>query len=135
MSNTPHSDGSPPFALAELLDRCMGSVDVAVLVLDKFEVQLREDIGAIAGLLAAKDSGQLACTAHALKGAAGAVAAKALHGLAAQVESSAKHDQLDAIDREFASLRSEVDRCLSHIPAARRALVSGSAAPSVEAAP
>ncbi len=134
MISTPRSDCPPPFALPELLERCMGSTDVAALVLDKFEIQLREDVGAIASLITAHDAVQIARKAHALKGAAGSVAAQTLRVLAAQVESSAKQDRLDAIAGDFAALRSEIERCLTHLPGARHALLSG-IAPSREVSP
>lgn len=113
---------APPFAMPELLDRCMGNAAIAVLILDKFEKQLHSDIVQIQQQVSAGDSAELARTAHALKGAAGAVAAAALHDLAAELETSARQNRLDAIAPGLAFLRAEVDRCLSHIPIAREAL-------------
>ncbi len=138
MSQRPHPDNPigdastppPPFALAELSERCMGNAAVATLVLDKFEKQLTADIREIQERLAAQDTGQIARTAHALKGAAGAVAAQALRELAAKVEILARQDQLDSIAQEMSSLRSEVERCLDHLPTARRALASAASGES-----
>lgn len=120
VSNDPKS----PFAVSELLDRCMGSATVAAMVLDKFENQLENDIAQMQKQHSEGDPAQLARTAHALKGAAGAVAASALHDLAAQLESMARENRIDTISKGIASIRDEVDRCLEHLPAARRALAS-----------
>lgn len=133
MSQRPHPDNPignastppPPFALAELSERCMGNAAIATLVLDKFEKQLTVDIREIEERLAARDAGQIARTAHALKGAAGAVAAPALRELAAKVEILARQDQLDSIAQELSALRTEVERCLGYLPVARGALKHG----------
>ena len=114
-----------PFALAELSERCMDNAAVAALLLDKFETQLNADIREIEQRLVTGDTGQIARTAHALKGAAGAVAAAALEGLAAEIEIMARSDQLDSIARELSALRVEVERCLAYLPVARGLLKSG----------
>lgn len=131
MSDAPHSNNTqdaasaPPFVLAELSERCMGNAAVAALLLGKFEDQLAADIPTIEERLAARDAAQIASTAHALKGAAGAVAAVALRDLAATVETLARQDQLDAIAHELSALRAEAERCLGYLPAARGALSEG----------
>lgn len=120
-------DGTPgphPLDIHELSDRCMGSASVAMLILDKFEKQLRSDLPEIERLLAARDAPTIAHAAHALKGAAGAVAATALRDLAAHIETLAKGDELDSIIDVVATLRAEVDRCIAYLPAARGALQS-----------
>jgi len=108
-----------PLSLTELSERCMGSAAVATLVLDKFEEQLTADVETIQECLAAGDVEQIARVAHALKGAAGAVAASTLRDLAAEIERLARKEEIESITRELASLRSEVDRCLAYLPAAR----------------
>ena len=108
-----------PLSLSELSDRCMGSAAVATLVLDKFDEQLTADVETIQECLAAGDAQQIARVAHALKGAAGAVAASVLRDLAAEIESLARKEEIESITRELALLRSEVDRCLAYLPAAR----------------
>ena len=115
----------PPFALAELSERCMGNAAVATLLLDKFESQLRGDIREIEQRLAARDAPQIASTAHALKGAAGAVAAPALRDLAAEIEALARQGKLESIAQDLSALRTEVERCLGYLPAARTTLGSG----------
>jgi len=114
---------SPPFAVNELLERCMGNAAVATLLLDKFEQQLAADVEAIQESLAAGDTGQLAQTAHALKGAAGALAAATLRDLAARIETLSRTNQRESIAHELTSLRSEVARCLAQLPAARAQII------------
>ena len=114
----------PPFALAELSERCLGNAAVATLLLDKFEKQMHADIRELEQRLAVGEAGQIARTAHALKGAAGAVAAPVLRDLAAQVETLARQEHLESIAREMSSLRAEVERCLAYLPVARGVLAS-----------
>ncbi len=120
----------PPFVLTELLERCMGNAAIATLLLDKFEQQLSADVRAIQERLAVRDAEQIGRTAHALKGAAGALAAATLRDLAAEIETLSRANQLDSIAQEFTSLRSEVERCVAYLPAARAALASNTAGTS-----
>ena len=113
-----------PFAVDELSERCMGNAAVATLLLDKFEKQLQGDLREIEQRLAARDAGQIARTAHALKGAAGAVAAPLLRDLAAEVETLARQENLESIARELSTLRAEVERCLGYLPVARGVLAT-----------
>ena len=116
--------GLLPLSVDELFQRCMGNVAVATLLLEKFEKQVKEDLREIEHRLAAMDAGQVARTAHTLKGAAGAVAAASLRERAAKVEVLARENRLDAIAGELSALRTEVERCLSCLPVARGALAS-----------
>ncbi|GEM_PF-3180748 len=128
-----HEGGTPPpFALTEFLERCMGNVEIATLLLGKFEKQLTTDVVAIQECLAARDTEQIARTAHALKGAAGAVAAATLLDLASEIESLSRSGQLDAIAGELSSLTSEVARCLDYLPAARAGLAAKAAGESTD---
>lgn len=113
---------TPPLATSELIDRCMGNAAIARLMLEKFEKQLLEDLGKIEQLLADKDQAQTARVAHALKGAAGAVAAGALHEATAAFEALVKQGQLDLAAQAFPRVRSEGQRCAAYLPQARAAL-------------
>jgi HPt (histidine-containing phosphotransfer) domain-containing protein len=117
------SDGSnSPLSLPQLLDRCMGNAAIAKMILNKFEEQLLGDIPKMQQQHLAGDASELAKTAHALKGAAGAVAASTLHDLSAEIEMMARESRLDAMATALATLRAEVDRCLEHLPAVRNSL-------------
>jgi HPt (histidine-containing phosphotransfer) domain-containing protein len=108
--------------MAELCERCMGNIDVATLLLDKFEQQMHGDIQEIEQGLASHDAGQIARTAHALKGAAGALSAKAVQEVAVRIEHAARAGALDRVSTSIADLQSEVDRFLAYLPAARASL-------------
>jgi HPt (histidine-containing phosphotransfer) domain-containing protein len=133
MSSQPHNPtpqgSSPPLATAELLERCMGNPGVALLVLEKFEKQLHNDLPEIERLTAAGDAAQVARTCHSLKGAAGAVASDSIQRIAAELETLAKQSRLDSIAQQVASLRTEVERVLAYLPAARGTLKSAEARP------
>lgn len=132
---SPSSDpdiASPPLALAEFLDRCMGNTAVATIVLDKFETQLRSDIRDIEDGVGTHHAERIVRTAHALKGSAGAAAAADLQRLASSVEAHARRNGADAILQELSALRAEVERCLGYVPAAREALRSGHACTSAQ---
>src|SRR5437870_639161 len=123
--NEPAPTRPPPLSLHELTDRCMGDAALASLVLEKFEAQLNADLREIQQRLADGDAAQIARTAHALKGAAGAAAAPVLRDIAARVEMLAREVGLTGIAEELSSLRAEVDRCLEYLPRARATLKSG----------
>ena len=116
-----------PIAIDKLLEQCVGSVKVAELVLKKLEEQLARDLKAIEASVSAGDAPSIARTAHALKGAAGAVAATALHAAAASVEALAKSGTLDAAAADLARLSEEAARCAQYIPTARQSIAQGSA--------
>jgi HPt (histidine-containing phosphotransfer) domain-containing protein len=109
----------PPLALGDFLERCMGNSTIAALVLDKFEKQLHADMPALETHLARRDVDQIARAAHALKGSAGAAAAAELQGVAERVEGFARQRQIESIRQSLSELRTEVERCLAYLPAAR----------------
>jgi len=130
------ADGAcPPLYVDELTRRCMGSTSLAVLLLDKFERQLLDDLEELQRRFEARDTVQISRTAHSLKGAAGTVAAPAVRELAAGIEALARQGALEPIATELLALREEVDRCIAYLPAARTALSSPPAASPEEAPP
>lgn len=128
MTHTPCPDnrrgaGLPlPLAVDELAARCMGSVAVATLLLGKLENELPHDLREIEQHLAAGDAARVAGVVHSLKGAAGAVGAPLLQRLAAEIETLARQEQLGNVAQELTALRTEVERVLDYLPAARAAL-------------
>ncbi|MCW5769479.1 MAG: Hpt domain-containing protein [Phycisphaeraceae bacterium] len=107
----------------------MGSAAVAALLLAKFEHQAKSDLSSIAQELAAHNVAQIARLAHALKGAAGAVAVAGVRDAAAAIESHARQSDLEGVSHEIAALQQEIDRCLQHIPAAKAAIAAVCANP------
>ncbi|MBX3374698.1 MAG: Hpt domain-containing protein [Phycisphaeraceae bacterium] len=122
INGSDHIGGVTPLKVEELRERCMGNASVALLLLEKFESQLRRDSEVIATCLSSNDGAELARIAHSIAGAAGTMAAGALYGRAAEVDRLAREASLDAIAADVAALRSEVERCLGFLPAVRRDL-------------
>jgi HPt (histidine-containing phosphotransfer) domain-containing protein len=113
---------TPTFSARALLERCLGNPAVAAMVLQSFERQLAHDLGEITAAVRAADGPRTARCAHALKGAAGAVAADALAAVAADIETRARATSPDFDALPLSELRDAIDRCLRHLPDARRAL-------------
>ncbi len=125
MNNTDKYDvTAAPLDTQELLQRCMKSVAIAGSLLEKFETQLRADLVTIGRQLAAGDTGEIARTAHGLKGAAGALAAAGVRECAARIELLAREPNLAPLAEEFDRLRAETERCLAYIPKARAVLAA-----------
>lgn len=117
-----HTGGETALKVEELRERCMGNSSVALLLLEKFESQLRRDSEVIATCLSANDGPELARVAHSIAGAAGTMAAGALYHRAAEVDRLARDASLDAIAADVAALRAEVERCIGFLPEVRREL-------------
>ncbi|MBX3390607.1 MAG: Hpt domain-containing protein [Phycisphaeraceae bacterium] len=100
----------------------MGNTTIAILVLDKFESQLRKDLIEVGQRPLVHDASQLANKAHSLKGSAAAVAAIGLQRMAANLESLARHNEIASIAAELAGLQTEIGRCLGYIPTAKAEL-------------
>ena len=115
------SSEARPLILEEFSERCMGDPAIAMVLLEKFEAQLHRDLEEMEQGLASGDGDRIACTAHALKGAAAAVAATAIRRVAAEVETLARDNRLDQLATALPALRSEIDRCVAYIPSARSA--------------
>ena len=116
------SSEATPLILEEFSERCMGNPAIATVLLEKFEAQLHLDLEEMGQGLASGDGDRIACAAHALKGAAAAVAATAVRRAAAEVETLARDNRLDQLTTALPTLRSEIDRCVAYIPSARSAL-------------
>ena len=108
-----------PFAIDELLDRCMGNVSTALTILDEFEKEAASDLPELALHLASGDSVRAAKVAHALKGAAGVLSADAVRRSAAELERLCRAGNLAEVEALRSKLRDEVRQCIEFIPAAR----------------
>ncbi|CAG0989096.1 two-component system, NarL family, sensor histidine kinase EvgS [Phycisphaerales bacterium] len=111
-----------PFDPAAIAQWSVGNPSVALLLLEKFQKQLEDDALGMAQVLRERDAARMAQIAHALKGAAGVAQARDLSGLAAIVEELGRAGEFDVARERLDALRREIDRCLSFIPEARRAL-------------
>ncbi|HEX2837017.1 MAG TPA: Hpt domain-containing protein [Phycisphaerales bacterium] len=121
-TNQHENTAQPPLVVPELVDRCMGSASIALLVISKLEEQLRNDGPEMARHARAGDCAGLARLAHAMKGAAGASGAHEVHRRAAELEATARACQLEQAITVLNALGEDVARCLAYLPSARATL-------------
>jgi PAS domain S-box-containing protein len=121
-----------PFAIDELLDRCMGSTSTALTIIDEFEKQVAHDLPELASNLAGGDGARAAKVAHALKGAAGVLSATAVHHSAAELERLCRAGNLANVDALLSQLREQVRECIEFIPGARTTISAVPQTPQVQ---
>jgi HPt (histidine-containing phosphotransfer) domain-containing protein len=127
-SGTSASGGAPVDADG-LLRRCMDDASLAAMILDRFERQLPKDLEELWRAVGAGDARQVAQTAHALKGAAGAVSATDLAGCAAKLELMGRGGDLALAEQCLAALDGEIQRCMSFLPQIRGTIAGRSGPP------
>jgi HPt (histidine-containing phosphotransfer) domain-containing protein len=99
-----------PFDSQELLDRCMGNIDLAERVLAKLQSRFEKETLELEQALQTKDCNLIAGIAHRLKGAAANVAAHDLRQCAANIEDLARKEQFDQMPEQLDLLRDEWSR-------------------------
>ncbi|MCC6123989.1 MAG: Hpt domain-containing protein [Pirellulales bacterium] len=102
--------GSSPIDLQELLNRCMGNLDLAQRVLSKLQSQFEADLVELERALAEKNGKLAASVAHRLNGAASNIAAHDLQRCAAQIENSARENLLQEMPAQISQLRNQWSR-------------------------
>jgi HPt (histidine-containing phosphotransfer) domain-containing protein len=113
---------SPALDVQELINRCMGNIELAERVLAKLQSRYEEDVLELERALSNKNGKLLASVAHRLKGAASNVAAHDLRESAARIEDSARKELFDAIPAQLDVLRTQWTRL-------NEATLSGTTAP------
>ncbi len=108
-----------------LLERCMGNVEFARVLLDEFAASSQQKALEIARLAAHHRWADLTELAHSLKGAAAIVGAEAVRLRALSVEQAGKAGRLSSLTHLVEELYEEVQRCLKDIPTLRSELDSG----------
>jgi len=98
---------SAPIDVRELLDRCMGNIDLAERVLAKLQSQFQQDIAELELALSEKNGKLIAGIAHRLKGSSSNVAAHDLQKCAAEIEDLARKEILDDMPSHFAKLQTQ----------------------------
>ena len=121
----PATDVPRSIDAASLLDRCVGSIELALKVLSQFESKLADDVRAIESSIAAADSATLVRAAHTLKGTAANLSARSLSSVAAEIEQMARAQDLAAAARATDRLWLQARECLAELPAVRACLSSG----------
>lgn len=125
--NADRGDECSAIDLASLLERCMGSTPVALLVLEKFGSQLCGDIEALRLAYDLAQADEIARIAHRLKGAAGTVCAADLAAASAALEHAARQERGPVNRSLLGAVESQAVRCELAIPAAVEALRAGAA--------
>lgn len=94
-----------PIDLQDLLQRCLGRVDLVERILLKFQGALQCDLKALETALDAEDADAVAHIAHRLKGASLSVAAHGLKEHAQRIEASASRQRLEEMQVYVAQLK------------------------------
>lgn len=79
-----------PLDLQQLLQRCLGRIDLAQRLLRSFETRFIEDLSTIEECLNQEDPPRLSRLVHQLKGAAANVSAPALHASLTRMEEAVR---------------------------------------------
>lgn len=118
-------ESMPPINSAEIMERCMGSVEFLNSLLSEFEQSGCHSVGKIASFVEQKDARQAADAAHALKGVAAILAAEPLRLIAGQIEDCGRTGTIDGVQQMIVELRQEMDRCHQFIPVVKQAALAG----------
>jgi HPt (histidine-containing phosphotransfer) domain-containing protein len=87
----------PALDVPDLLDRCLGNLELLERLLTSFESRFWGDVEAIRSGVAARDQKVVARLAHRLKGAAASVSAVRLARAAERIEELARQDDLEDV--------------------------------------
>ncbi len=103
------------FDRQELVARCMGNLEFACRILDKFRVRFLEDFWKLKEAWQVGDADSIASIAHRLKGASANLAAHGLRDRAATIEDLARRKDLagiafhlEQLEREWSSFDESV---------------------------
>lgn len=99
--------GEAALDVQELLNRCMGNLDFAERILEKFQSRFDADFAELEQAMDAQDSAAAARVAHRLKGASATAAAHGLRQQAATIEELARQQCLAEIPSRLEDLRHE----------------------------
>jgi len=105
-----------PIDIDDVLNRCMGNVQLLGRLLDKFQEDSAKNLQALSELVGNNKAPELARMAHGIKGVAANLSAGKLRDLAAQLESMGRDGQLDLAAQCLDKLRTEMQRCVESIP-------------------
>jgi len=99
-----------PLNFAELVERCVGRLDLVQRILDKFQAQFAGDLDQLEAALEQADLAGVSRLAHRLKGSAANVAAPRLRATAEGIEKRAAGGDVDALADCCWTLREEWSR-------------------------
>ena len=110
-----HADGAL-LDHSELVARCMGNVEFAAKILDRFQQQLDDDLALLENECNQHDAAGIARVAHRLKGASANVSARGLRDIFARLEQLGRTEQLRQVPACMDELRSQWSRFKSQSP-------------------
>jgi HPt (histidine-containing phosphotransfer) domain-containing protein len=99
----------------ELLARCMGNIEFAERVLDKFQSSFGQELENLENGLNSENAETVTMIAHRLKGASASVGAPGLRQWAAEIEQLGRADRLNEAQQPAQHLRDEWSRFLDHV--------------------
>lgn len=99
-----------PVDVNDLLGRCLGRLDLAERILQKFQCALEKDVRELEEAVRTTNTAEIAQLAHRIKGASLAVSAYKLIDCAQSIEKSAAASRMDEIPIYFARLKEESSR-------------------------
>jgi HPt (histidine-containing phosphotransfer) domain-containing protein len=117
MLATDDSTIAAPLELEELLARCVGKIEFAQRVLDRFVASFGDDIDRLERCFHSHELEELARIAHAMKGAAANVAARGLVEQVTRIEDMARSRRLEDFNTCLAQLRDEWVRVSNSVSA------------------
>jgi HPt (histidine-containing phosphotransfer) domain-containing protein len=101
---------STPLDVDALLERCLGRIDLAERILQRFQTCLADDVKQLEAAVLTTNTEEIAHLAHRIKGASLAVSAYELTDCAKSLELSATAQRLDDIPAHLARLKQESSR-------------------------
>jgi ammonium transporter, Amt family len=105
----------PPIRWSEALDRCGGRPEALRLVLKMFSDKSKAQIDKMKSFSEAGNFGDLARSAHALRGSAGNLSAYRVSSIAETIEVHSRIEEPQVVERSLRQLEAEMDRCISWI--------------------
>jgi HPt (histidine-containing phosphotransfer) domain-containing protein len=97
-----------------LINRCMGNIELAQRVLEKFQQRLPEELAELESALERGNTDEVARVAHRLRGSSASVSAEGIMQAAAEVEDVSREGRAKDIPVCLEHLRKEWQRYLDH---------------------
>jgi Amt family ammonium transporter len=109
-----------PLDMPSLLERCLGSSDLANKVLRLFSDQVGKEVSRLEHNLQEGNLENFCRVAHTVKGCAANVSAEPVRAIAAELEQLARAGNVTDANEKLLALNSEVQRCIQYIAAAQK---------------
>ena len=118
-------DAGAIFDREQLLNRCMGNEVLVDKLVEKFLVQVDEDIRGMEKGLAAKELGAVIHCAHRIKGASANMGMETIRAISAEAECCARLDDLEEASIAFERLKAEVVRVSQYLKMPTAEMMAG----------